>query len=433
MPNRHIPPAVQLPLAIPLPPAREWTLSNGLKVIAIDGAATPIVRLEILFDAGRPYERQRLVARSANQLIGEGTKRMDGAELEEFFEYYGTSLGTPNVFDTGHLAIYTIHEHLEHILPVFAEVIAEPAFSEKEFNTYLKRSLQGLKEDLTDPDTIAYRYFTEYVFGSDHPYGYNGVAEDYSTLKLSDVVSHHQRTFGAKNATLLVAGQLNSRVEALLERYLGQLPSGEAQLPEQWTEQQATPHLRQLYRPKAQQTLIRRGHQLFTRDHADYPAFSVLNTVFGGYFGSRLMRNIREDKGFTYGIESGFDFMRFGGYFTISADVANENLVDVRREINHEITKLQQDLVTDAELELVRSYLLGSLLNDVDGPLNIAQRYQVCLVERSSPDHFARLLDTVRHISAQELRESAQRYLKLQGDWEVIVGGAKMLPGAAKI
>lgn len=433
MPDRHLPPIVQLPRAMPLPPAREWTLSNGLKVVAIEGAATPILRIEVIFDAGRPFERQRLVARSTNQLIGEGTKRMDGATLEEFFEFYGTSLGTPNVFDTGHLVVYTIHDHLEKLLPVFAEVIAEPAFSKKEFTTYVKRSRQGLKEDLTDPDTIAYRHFTEYMFGSDHPYGYNGTLDDYGSLQLKDIVNHHERTYGAKNATLLVAGQLNSKVEELLERYLGQLPSGKAQLPEQWAEQQILPSLRQMYRPKAQQTLIRRGHQLFLRDHEDYPAFSVLNTVFGGYFGSRLMRNIREDKGFTYGIESGFDFMRFNGYFTINADVANENVVDVRREINHEITKLQTDLVTDTELELVRSYLLGSLLSDVDGPLNIAQRYQICLVERSSPDHFARLLDTVHHISAQQLRDVAQRYLRLSGDWEVIVGGAKMLDGATKI
>jgi predicted Zn-dependent peptidase len=433
MPDRHVPPIVQLPRAMPLPAAREWTLSNGLKVVAIDGATTPILRLEVIFDAGRPYERQRLVARSANQLIGEGTKKLDGAKLEEFFEFYGTSLGTPNMFDTGHLVIYTIHDHLEKILPVFAEVIAEPAFSKKEFATYVKRSRQGLKEDLTDPDSIAYRHFTEYMFGSDHPYGYNGTLADYSQLKLDDIVDHHQRTYGAKNATLLVAGQLNGKVEELLERYLGQLPAGEAQVPEKWTEQEVMPHLRQMHRPKAQQTLIRRGHQLFTRDHTDYPAFSVLNTIFGGYFGSRLMRNIREDKGFTYGIESGFDFMRFNGYFTISADVANENLPAVRREINHEISKLQNELVTDAELELVRSYLLGSLLSDVDGPLNIAQRYQICLIERSSPDHFARLLDTVRHVSASELRDIAQRYLKLSGDWEVIVGGAKMLPSATKI
>ncbi|MEM9836990.1 MAG: pitrilysin family protein [Bacteroidota bacterium] len=433
MPNRQIPPTVHLPAVTSLPPARHWTLSNGLRVIAVGGATQPIIGLNVVFNAGRPYERQRLVARATNQLIAEGTRRRNGAALEEYFEFYGTSLRTPNLFDVGSLEVYTIHDHLAKVLPVFAEVMIEPAFSEKEFVTFVKRSRQGLREDLTDPDTIAYRYFTEFIFGEQHPYGYNGSLQDYSALRLADVKAHYARTYGAQNATLIVSGQLNQNVENLIERYLGQLPLGALQVPESLVEQTARPGVWQLHRPKAQQTLIRRGQALFTRNHPDYPGMSVLNTIFGGYFGSRLMRNIREDKGYTYGIESGIDFMRFGGFLTISADVANENLTNVRREINREIEKLRTDLIPETELGLVRSYLLGSLLGEIDGPLNVAQRYQLSEIEAVSPDHFAKLLDTIRHISSQELRELAQKYLRLSGDWEVIVGGAKQLDEARSI
>lgn len=430
MPNRRTPPKIYLPPATHLPKARRWTLHNGLEVVAIGGAKAPIIRLELIFDAGRPYEQQRLVARAANQLITEGTQSKSAAELESFFEYYGTSLRTPNHFDTSHLVVFTILSHLPHILPILAEVVAAPAFTEADFAIFVKRSRQALREDLSDPDTIAYRHFTEYVFGSHHPYGYNGMLADYNTLALADVQAHHQRTYGAANAKLLLAGQIDSTVEALIDRYLGQLPSGQAQEAEQWQEQSQPPHLLQLRRPKAQQTLIRQGGQLFRRDHPDYPGMTVLNTILGGFFGSRLMRNIREDKGYTYGIDSSIDFMRHGGFLTIAADVANENLAKVRQEIALEIEKLQQDLVSTAELDLVRAYLLGNLLAEVDGPMNIAERYQTILIEQSQTEHFDRLIEEVHSIDAQRLQQLAQTYLRPEALWEVVVGGAKTLEGA---
>lgn len=433
MPNRRTPPTIFLPQASHLPKPTYWTLRNGLQVVGIPGAKTPILRIELIFDAGRPFEQQRLVARAANQLIAEGTQSMSASELENFFEFYGTSLRTPSLFDTGNLIVFTILPHLEKLLPVLAEVIAAPAFTEADFLLFVKRARQSLREDLSDPDTIAYRYFTEFVFGKDHPYGYNATLEDYNQLALEDVKNHHQRTYGAANAKLLVAGQINRQVEELLDRYLGQIPTGQAQAPEQWAPQLQAPTTYQLYRPKAQQTLIRQGRQLFQRDHPDYAGMSVLNTILGGFFGSRLMRNIREDKGYTYGIDSSIDFMRHGGYLTIAADVANENLAKVRKEIRLEIEKLQQDLVPTAELELVRAYLLGNLLMEVDGPMNIAERYQTVLIENSQTNHFDQLIDEVSSISAESIRQLAQTYLGTNGDWEVIVGGAAPLKKVAQI
>lgn len=430
MPNRSFPPAIILPQDISLPPARQWTLSNGLKVLAVDGAKSPILRLELIFDAGRPFEHHRLVARATNELMTEGTRQKSAAELEAFFEHYGTSLGTPSVFDTGHLVLYTILPHLPEILPVLAEVIVDPAFRAREFNTFIRRAKQDLREEGNDPDTIAYRHFTEFVFGETHPYGYNGYPATYSQLDLANVKAHHQRAYTASNATLLLAGQVTTAVEDLLERYLGQIPTGKAQQPTTWSAQTMPPDLRQLYRPRAQQTLIRMGHQLVGRDHPDYPGLIVLNTLFGDFFGSRLMRNIREEKGYTYGIDSSIDFMRFGSYLTIAADVANENLDNVRREIRHEIDLLCTDLVPAKELDLVRSFLLGNLIMEIDGPLNIAERYQATIISNCHTNYFERLVTTVRQISSAELRDLAQRYLGSPQSWEVIVGGAKLLPGA---
>lgn len=429
MPSSSTPPSVRLPESINLPAAKHWTLSNGLQVVAIGGAKSPILRLEMIFNAGRPFETSRLIARTTNQLIGESTLQRSGAELEDFFEFYGTNLQTPNVFDTGHVAIYTILPHLEKILPVFAETIASPAFSEADFRTFIRRSKQDLREDLTDPDTLAYRHFTEKIFGSDHPYGYNSFPEDYASLALQKVKDFHKMAYHVGNATLLVSGMVTNEVAKLLEKHLGQLPTG-SPLEAGPFKNTGQAGLYQLHRPRASQTMIRRGRPLFNRSHEDYPGITMLNTVFGGYFGSRLMRNIREEKGYTYGIDSSVDFMRFGGYMTISADVANENLDLVRTEINHEIDKICTDLIPQHELETTRAYLLGSLLHNIDGPLNVAYRHQIMLIENVAANHFPRLVDTIRHISANELRDLAQKYLNGKQEREVIVGGANQLDGA---
>lgn len=423
------PPPVRLPQRIDLPGARRWTLANGLEVVAIGGAKTPILRLELIFDAGRPFEPEPLVALATNQMLAEGTRHRSAAALEDFFEFYGTTLGTPNVFDTAHLGVYTILPHLEKILPVFVEVAAEPAFQETDFRTFVRRSRQDLKDDLTDPDTLAYRHFTERIFGSDHPYGYNSFPTDYGSLNLDTIRAYHRFAYGARNAKLLVAGMLTSEVARLIERHFGQLPTGQKRTAGPFPPA-GSGGLFQLRRPRAGQTLIRRGRPLFQRSHADYPDVTVLNTVLGGYFGSRLMRNIREEKGYTYGIDSSVDFMRHAGYLTISADVANDNLAAVRREIDQEIEKLHQDLIPDRELETVKAYLLGALLSNLDGPLNVSDRYQMCLIEDVSPNHFARLVDGIRHARPAKLRELARQYLGSPGEREVIVGGAPVLAEA---
>jgi zinc protease len=184
-------------------------------------------------------------------------------------------------------------------------------------------------------------------------------------------------------------------------------------------------------RPRAQQTMIRRGRTGIQITDADYPALVVLDTVLGGYFGSRLMRNIREEKGFTYGIDSELDTYRFDGSMEISADVANENLPQVRREIWIEIDKLRQTPVPPAELDMVRAYLGGSLAMELDGPFGSGWRYRSAMIKDYEPVSFLRQLsETIRDISPQELLSVAQKHLRPEEDTEVIVGGGERLPEA---
>lgn len=410
---------------------RKWTLGNGLPVVAIGDTEAPLLRVEMIWHAGTPFQPKRALASITNELLNEGTKSRSAVALEAFFEQYGTALGSPDVMDTSNLAIATTHRHAATVLPVMAEVMQNPAFSEASFQRIIRRRRQRLRENLSDNDTLAYRLITESVFGSRHPYGYNSFLNDYESIRREDVIGFHSSHYHVGNGTLLVVGQLNAQVERLLEETFGQLPSGPAAQPLPIPALPSPPRIRQLLRPRAQQTMIRIGRGGIHIGHPDYPGLVVLETVYGGYFGSRLMRNIREEKGYTYGIESDLDTYRFDGSFGVSADVANENLANVRREIRLEADKLLQDPVPTAELDMVRAYLGGSIAMELDGVFGHSYRYRSAIIKQYDPVQLLQgLEETIQQISPQELQDLAQRYLQPGADWEVIVGGSKVVDGA---
>ena len=446
MPDRKTPPPVRIPRVPKLPPAERWTLGNGLKVIAVPGVDAPVLNVEMIWDAGRPYEHKPLADSLTNELLTEGTRHRSAADLEDYFEGYGTSLRRPQYLDTGNLSLSTILRLADRTLPVMAEVIAEPALTQAHLDRLLRLRRQRLRENLEDPDTLAYRLITEAAFGPRTPYGYNGYRDTYAAVSLEDIQRHYRERYRVDTATLFVTGKITGQVTTLLEETFGQVRNDAIPPPDRNGRihstdgtvgrmyPAATARVLQHRRPRAGQTMIRRGRAGIRITDDDFPGLFVLDTIFGGYFGSRLMQNIREDKGYTYGIDSDIDTYRFDGSFGVSADVANENLDAVRREILTEMDKLRQHPVPARELDMVRRYLTGSLVADMDGPLAASGRYHAAVIKRYDAEwHLDRIAATIRDISAAEIQDLAQRYLRPELDWEVIVGGAPYLPEAERI
>ena len=162
---------------------------------------------------------------------------------------------------------------------------------------------------------------------------------------------------------------------------------------------------------------------MISSTHVDYAGMQVLNTVFGGYFGSRLMSNIREDKGYTYGIGSSVVPLRKEGYFCISSEVG----VDVRaaavNEIYLELKRLRTELVPESELNLVRNYMLGSFQRNIDGPFSLADRFKSILTAGMGYEYYTRYLETIQNITAEELLRLASTHLHEDSLYELVVGG----------
>jgi predicted Zn-dependent peptidase len=407
-----------------LPAAQCYYLDNGIPVYDLRMGAQEAVKLEIAFFSGRPYERKKLVSRATGALLKEGTLRRSGVEMTEQIDFYGSTVSIPFNLDTSNIVLYSLVRHFEPLLALISEMITEPVFPEKELKSFIQRNQQRLKVDLSKNDVIAYRKITECIFGEHHPYGYNSYPETYATLEREDLLEHYQRLFCAENCIIFVSGKTSDELIRLLNKYLGKtLQTGkratyEAPVVDFPVDSLHIPH------PDTVQTAIRIGCRTFTKQHADFNGLYILTTILGGYFGSRLMANIREDKGYTYNIYATLDSMLYDGYFYIGTEVGNEFVEPTLREIYHEMQLLGEELVSEEEIEMLRNYLMGNFLAMLDGPFNISEVLRTMVLESTPLESFVEMIETVNTIQPEQLRELARKYLRRDNMWEVVVGSA---------
>jgi predicted Zn-dependent peptidase len=420
--NRKIPPPIKLDAPIQLKRPDQYTLDNGINVYGINAGSQEVIKLEVVFRAGRPYEKKHLVSRATADQLKEGTSKHTAAAIAEHFDYYGSTLSLPFNLDTSNVVVYCMTKHFEKIIPLLGEILNAPAFPEHELSSFIQRNQQRLNVDLSKNDVVAYRTITELIFGTEHPYGYNSYADTYKNLDRSDLVTHFQDNYTAENCFILISGRINTKIIQLLNQYLGQaIPKGQKNTI-QVKAPQGAPVRKKINQPDTVQTAIRIGRDFHNRHHPDYKGMYVLNTILGGYFGSRLMNNIREEKGYTYNIYSLVDSMQFSGCFYIGTEVGNEFVDQTVEEVYKEMAILQQELIDKQELEMVKNYLLGYYLTLVDGPFNIAEVIKAQITDELPIHFFEDLVQYTSEIDVIELQRLAQKYLSKKDMWEVIVG-----------
>lgn len=407
---------------IKLPKVDSIQLSNGLPVHFVLMGTQEVVKIEFAFWAGRSYEKERLVARTTARLIKEGTPKLSSSSVAESFDYHGAGISIPTQTDTANFSVYCLSRQVPYVLPIFIELLNEPAFREKDLQAHILRQQHRLKEDLTKNEVLAYRYITEYFYGKNHPYGYNSFPDSYTQLESKSLRTHHQRCYNANNGFVIISGQLDAPTKKFILKQLDQIPSGESQKPLNLDVIAQDPSTLFLPGQGKMQSTIRMGRRLFPRNHPDANGMFILSTILGGYFGSRLMTNIRENKGYTYQISSGYESLRFEGSLQIDTEVSPEFVQASLEQIHLEIERLQNDLVPEKELKMVRNYLMGSFLSMVDGPFNWAETLRTLWTEQLDLTAFQGLISSVQQMNSHEIRDLAQTYLKKEDLWTVVVG-----------
>lgn len=425
--DRITPPAFHEIEKIHLVEAKKMQLKNGIPVYLLNAGTQEVTRIEFIFQAGIRHQDQSLVASAVNDMLDEGTHTRDAETIAEELDFYGAFIETETQHDLASFTLFSLNKHLTSTLPIVKDIIHNAAFPESEFGIYLSNKRQKFVVDSDKVSVLARRRFNELLFGSNHPYGIVTKLEDFNSLNRNSLSDFHKKNYTSDRCTIVVSGNLPENILAKLEEFFGAEDwkgnkSENESLPNPISNSQRE---HTIEKEGAVQSAIRIGRVLFNKKHEDFLGMQVLNAVLGGYFGSRLMANIREDKGYTYGIGSGLVSMYDSGYFVISTEVGVDVTNAALKEIYIEIEKLQNELVSEDELELVRNYLIGVFLRSTDGPFAIGDRLKSILGYGLGYEYYDRYVKTIRTITAEQLRDLAKKYLQKKDLIELVAGGRK--------
>jgi len=397
-------------------------LDNGIKVFTVNAGKQELVRIELVFENVNWKESTPLQAIAVSHLINNGTKTLSARQIADQVDYYGAFLQTDYGADQSSIKIYTLNKHLAAVLPILWSVLNESIFPQQELDIFKQNQQQSLKVSLQKNDFIARKNFANAIFGNS-AYGSNIEVEDYQAIQRAELTTYFSAAYKPENCTIFVAGKFEEPEFNILNGIFGKEWSNkDASVINHFSFDSSVTGEIFIERPEAIQSAIRMGFRSINRTHADFPAFQVMNCLLGGYFGSRLMANIREDKGYTYGIGSAIVSMKDSGYFFIATEVGADVCSSALNEIEKEISLLKSELVSDEELDLVRNYMLGSMLGSLENAFSHADKFKNIYFSGLSYDYYDNYIKTVKSISPEELKALANQYLNTEEFTKVIVG-----------
>jgi zinc protease len=423
--NRKIAPAIHdaIEFDYVLPAINEERLSNGLPVYWLNAGVQDVVEIDWVFTAGLWYEHKPAVAHAVAGLLKNGTATRTAHQIHEALEFYGASLKVSPGNDFCTVTLYTLTKHLATLLPIVREILTEAVFPENELAIHKQNAIQRLLVHERQCDFVANQRIDALLFGEAHPYGRYSKREKIEALNREDMLSFYREAYTLGDVKIFMAGRIGPAEVKILDEVFGSIaaPKKEQFIPDFSAPAPSDQKYNILNDPNGVQGAIRIGRLFPNRHDPDFAPMVVLNTLFGGYFGSRLMSNIREDKGYTYGIYSSLSPFANGGSLTIHTEVGRDVSEAAVKEIYHEMNFLRTELADEEELLLVKNYLLGNLLGDLDGPFSILQRWRTLIMNGMTIEHFNRNIRIYKSISASDLKVLAEKYFDPADYKEVVV------------
>jgi zinc protease len=307
------------------------------------------------------------------------------------------------------------------LLPVVRELITDPVFPEDEILTYKQNMKQRLNVNMKKSDFIAGRLIDVYLYGEHHPYGRYSKFEDFDAITRSELQAFHKQYYLEGKCIIFASGKLPANIYELLDESFGDLQNKPVSLPEIKAIAAEEKKYRVTNDPNGVQGSIRMGTPFPNRHHPDFLKVQVLNNLFGGFFGSRLMTNIREDKGYTYGIYSYLENHISESAWVITTEAGRDVCEAAITEVYKEMKDMREKPVEEEDLKLVRNYMMGIILGDLDGPFHIINRWKTLILNGLDENYFYKQLETIRTVRAAELQELANKYLVDDKFYELVV------------
>ncbi len=419
--DRSVAPPFQKISKINIRQPKKILFSNGLEFYTFNTSPQPVLKLDLIFRAGKWFEKNNGISFFTGKMLSEGVPGLNSAQIATTFDKYGAQLEISPGFDFLSLSVYCLSKHLKHLLPLINQIISEPLFPEKELNTLKNIQQQTLRVNNEKTNYVAGKKFRESLFGSIHPYGRILSETNINHISRNEVNHFFDEYIKNKPFTIIASGGYEADVINLISDHLGNVKitvrNDFSPIPVSGNQKDVV-----IRDDKRTQTSIQTGKLSIPMIHTDYHGLLILNEILGGYFGSRLMKNIREEKGLTYGIYSSLVNWKRSSYFVIAADVKKELCTKVVTEIKKEIIRLNESLVGSDELDTVKNYLLGQIQASVNTPFALAHLFKNLLINELTYTYYDNLIRTIEEITSEDIRMLANRYLSTDDMVTVSVG-----------
>ena len=417
--DRKIAPPFVKTNSLQLPEFISVDLSSGLKLHCIKGVQQNVLKVELVFKAGKWFEPKVGLSHFTAQMLEKGTVRKSAIEISEILDQFGSHFEISPGFDFVSVSIYALKDKISKILPVFLDILTEPSFQEKEWAQMQSIAIQNLKVNEEKTGFLASKYIRKNIFGETHPYGPSVEEAHIKNISAHDMASYFQSTFKAHQ--IYIVGNLNDSEVALFANAFNQLAisKGNTSSARNLIEGPIHQHVE---KKNTVQSSIRLGKKSLLKSDPKYFDLQILNHLLGGYFGSRLMKNIREEKGLTYGIHSSISAFQNESLLTIGADVDNHNLALALGEIKSELNKLRTEEVESQELTLAKNHFIGSLQSDMANPFSVAEKIKNIQIFNLNKNFYQHLIDRVDQITPSEIKQAAESHFQEESFFEVTVG-----------
>jgi len=421
--NRTIAPDFKEIKGINLVEPEKLVYPNGLKAFIFQAPDLDLIKLEFTFDNILLKEQLAILNPVLSSMLKEGTKTLTSKEIADTVDFYGAYLMPEYSFDQSSLTVYTMHKYVDKVLPILADILQNSNIPQSELDTNIRNNKQSLQISLQKNDVIARRNFYKEVFQGTR-YGVLPTEEIYDSISRDAILALYRRQIQPSNCNLFVAGNVDDKIKNLISTFFGQEWENKEEFYKPAIIEFGS-YTTELYieeKPDALQSAVRLGGLTINRRDADFPALQFVNTLFGGFFGSRLMRNIREEKGYTYSIGSYIGNLRHTGFITIASEVGVDVTKQTLAEIQKEFEILRQEKTSEDEIGLVRNYMQGMLLGSLESIFSHVDKFKAVYFSGLDTDYYSYYSDVIKNMDASKVQDIAIRYFDYDKLFKVVVG-----------
>lgn len=398
-----------------------FDITPTVKLYWMQSVPDETTRIELHFDAGT-IRGERKIAGFVNALLLSGTKDKTSTQIHEELDSLGAFIDHEIAQEIAIVSLYCLRENVESAVNILLDAIENADFPENEVSDMLREKKQNFLVSSEKVGVLVRRAFQKQLFSNSVNYSRQLELSDLDDVSIAEMKRFHKEFYLQGLRKVVVVGNLApDYIDRLIDAVGAWSKPGNCEFEGDFVNKPGRIHID---KPGAVQTAIRMGIPLFNKTHVDFLDFQVLQTIFGDYFGSRLMSNIREDKGYTYGIGSGVAESSKAGYFIIATEVGKAVTEETLKEIRHEMDVLKNEAVPQEELDLVKNYLLGQILKSADGPNAMMDLYMAAQLHGKDFGYYNEAISHIQQIDQERIMELAKKYLNWE-NFSIVTAGEK--------